>query len=209
MNDPMQSQRCAGETIPVPSIAEAEAQLGEIAAQAAATAGTERGERDFERLVPIVKRAALRIARLKLEDLLGSNAERDDVDDVVALAFITLYRTIHTYTPGEAFVPWFATMVRSRAYDFVRQKYHTRAEFGPEIVPLGKSALVVPARTDDVEGRLGRRETLEQLPPELRQVAVLLDEGYRTREIAEITHEKVAWVRARKQDLREELAALR
>lgn len=88
---------------------------------------TERGERAFERLVLILFRPALRIARAKLEELIGRDAiAPDDVQDVASLSLIQLYRRLPHYRAGSAVIPWFASLVGDQTRVFVRSKSHRR-----------------------------------------------------------------------------------
>lgn len=88
---------------------------------------TERGERAFERLVLILFRPAIRIARAKLEELLGRDAVAPaDAQDVASLSLIQLYRRLPHYRAGSAVIPWFASLVGAQTKDFVRSKSHVR-----------------------------------------------------------------------------------
>lgn len=211
MKDPHKPQQTGGQqTLRAPSLADLDEALIDIAAEATVYIGTERGERAFERLAIILKRPALRIARAKLEDLLGQAAtDPDDANDVANLGLFKLYQSLGDYKRGARVIPWFATMVRSQAKDFVRKKYHTRAKYRTEILQFEDSALAVPSRTDDVERRLDIQQIAVGLPLAVQQVLELINQGYHTREIAAITNESVAWVRERKKELRAELVALR
>lgn len=88
---------------------------------------TERGERAFERLVLILFRPAIRIARAKLEELLGRDEiAPHDAQDVASLSLIHLYRRLPHYRAGSAVIPWFASLVRDQTKAFVRSKSYRR-----------------------------------------------------------------------------------
>jgi RNA polymerase sigma factor (sigma-70 family) len=199
--------RNQGKTRP-PSFVELEHELTRLATAAAACA--EQDNPDLERLVFILMRPALRIARAKLEDMVGpENVDRDDLDDIAQKSLISLSKAIRLYRQGAAVFPWFSTIVRNRARDFVRREFHTRSNGPrPEFVPLDRSAFLIPAASDDVDELLGIGEFASDLPPELQHVLELSLEGYRTGEIAELVAVPVRQVREWKKELCAEYGAL-
>lgn len=192
-----------------PTFVELEQELTQLATRAAACAQTEQENPDLERLITILLRPALRIARAKLEDMIGRhNVDRDDLDDIASKSLIKLSQAIRRYTPGAPVFPWFYTIVRNQARDFVRREYHTRSKHRPEFVPLDRSAFRIPAPGDYVDERLGIDEFASDLPPQLQQVLDLSLEGYRTGEIAELVAVPVRRVRDWKKELCAEYGAL-
>lgn len=196
-------------TTRAPTFVELEQELARLATQAAACAQTEQDNPALERLIGILLRPALRIARAKLEDILGRHhVDRDEVDDVASESLIKLSQKIGRYRPGAPVFPWFSTMVRNQARDFVRREYHTRLKHPLEFVPLDRSAFQIPAPVDDVDEQLGVDEFASDLPSALQQVLELSLEGYRTGEIAELVAVPVRRVRDWKKELCAEYGAL-
>jgi RNA polymerase sigma factor (sigma-70 family) len=190
--------------------AELERDLGVLMVQARQHFGTERGTRAYERIVAILTRPGMRVARGKLEDLLSrGEVNSDDVNEIVYSAHFQLYQMLDRYTPGTPVIPWFATIVRNKAIDFVRQQYHTRAKQPPDLLRYDELSFVITAREDDVDMRLDIQEVLHGLAPENHQVLSLLESGHSTAEIAVMLGQSESWVRARRKVLRAEFSALR
>lgn len=187
-----------------------ERDLGVLMVQAQQHFGTARGTRAYERIVAILTRPGMRIARCKLEDLLSrGEVNSDDVNDIVYSAHFQVYQTLDRYKPGTPVIPWFATIVRNKAIDFVRQQYHTRAKQPPDFLHYDELSFVITAREDDVDTRLDIQEVLNGLAPENQQVLSLLESGHSTAEIAVLMGQPESWVRARRRALRAEFGALR
>lgn len=107
-----------------------------IAAEARMYAGTERGERAFERLVFILKKSALRMARAYLEVLLPPESiDPADEDEVADSGFIQLYISIGEYKSDTPVIPWFAEMVLGQARAFLRGEHHSRSRSGEISAP--------------------------------------------------------------------------
>ena len=190
--------------------AELERDLGVLMVQAREHFDTERGMRAYERIVAILTRPGMRLARGKLEDLRSrGEVNSDDVNEIVYSAHFQLYQTLDRYKPGTPVIPWFATIVRNKAIDFVRQQYHTRAKQPPDVLHYDELSFVITAREDDVDTRLDIQEILHGLAPESHQVLSLLEGGHSTAEIAVLLGRSEPWVRARRKALRAEFGALR
>ncbi|HEX6372047.1 MAG TPA: hypothetical protein VF006_24190, partial [Longimicrobium sp.] len=161
--------------------AELERDLGVLMVQAQQHFNTERGMRAYERIVAILTRPGMRIARGKLEDLLSrGEVNSDDVNEIVYSAHFQLYQTLDRYQPGTPVIPWFATIVRNKAIDFVRQLYHTRAKQPPDLLHYDELSFVITAREDDVDTCLDIQQVVHGLAPENQQVLSLLESGHST-----------------------------
>jgi RNA polymerase sigma factor (sigma-70 family) len=193
-----------------PGRAELERDLGVLIGQAREHFDTPRGTHAYERIVTILTRPGMRVARGKLEDLLPrGEVNSDDVNEIVFSAHFQLYQMLDRYQPGTPVIPWFSTIVRNKAIDFVRQRYHTRAQQPPDFLHYDDVSRVITAREDNVDMRLDIQEILHGLAPENQQVLSLLESGHSTAEIAVLLDESESWVRARRRALRVEFGALR
>jgi RNA polymerase sigma factor (sigma-70 family) len=192
-----------------PGAVELEHDLSVLVAEAQHV-GTERGVRAYERLVAVLTRPGMRIARGKLNDLgFHGEANLDDLNEIVYNAHFQLYRMLDRYVPGTPVMPLFATIVRNKAIDFVRQQHHTRAKNRPEMISYEEFAFVFAAHEDDVHTRLDIEEVMQGLAPDDHRVLSLLGSGHTTAEIAAELGRSEPWVRARRKALRAAFCVLR
>jgi RNA polymerase sigma factor (sigma-70 family) len=191
-----------------PGGTELEHDLG-VLVVAAQAVDTRRGVRAYERLVAILTRPAMRIARGKLDDLSHGEANDDEINEIVYDAHFQLYRMLDRYVPGTPVMPWFATIVRNKAIDFVRRQQHTRARNRPEMISYDELAFAVAGYEDDVHTRLDIQGVVVGLAPDDQQVLSLLHRGHSTAEIAVALGRSGPWVRARRKALRAAFCTVR
>ncbi|HEX6370495.1 MAG TPA: hypothetical protein VF006_16350 [Longimicrobium sp.] len=105
--------------LPMPDI---NADLRWMISEALLYAGSDRGRLAFERLTAILKRPALRIARVRLEAVLPRDQVGDDlINELVRMSIYRLYVRLSRYEPRMPVIPWFAELVEECAQDLVRR----------------------------------------------------------------------------------------
>jgi RNA polymerase sigma-70 factor (ECF subfamily) len=122
-------------------------------------------------------------ARLRLRS-------REDAEDVVQGVFLKLYENqVKVPECGRAFL---TTCVRNAVLDFMRHRRLVLAEFGE----LPDDLFECSAEDSELQGAVA--EALRLLPTEQREVIVLhAFQGFRLREIAEVTASQPATVASR------------
>ena len=130
---------------------------------------------------------------------------REDAMDITQEAFLKVHRNWSRRDPGRPFAPWFYTILRNLAIDFLRKRTSRReedAESAPDISHRpGPEAL---AEKGQIQEKVWL--AIEQLPEAQREVVVLRDlHGFSYKEIAEIIGESSTTVNSRLHDARETL----
>jgi RNA polymerase sigma factor (sigma-70 family) len=152
----------------------------------------------FEALVLPHLDAAFNLARW----LLRSPA---DAEDVAQEAFLRSYRSFGTFRGGNARA-WLLQIVRNTCYTWLQKKYPSErfTEFDEEKMPQTKDNPESLALANSDRELLTR--TLEQLPPQSREILVLRElEGCSYKEIAEITARPIGTVMSTLARAREQL----
>jgi DNA-directed RNA polymerase specialized sigma24 family protein len=168
--------------------------------------GTELGTQAFERLALILTRPGMRIARARLEDLLPRSAvDPDDITEIVNAALFQFYQSIGRHKGGRSPLTWFTSMVRDRARELVRRKYHSLAKELPGFIPLKERAILAIAPGGGLEPRTAVEHVVEGRPPAARELLALVAEGRTEVEIAIRIHKPVWCVRKEIKKLRQEL----
>jgi RNA polymerase sigma factor (sigma-70 family) len=104
--------------------------------------------------------------------------ESPALEDCVQECIETLHRNRHSYDPNRPFRPWFFTLVRYKAIDFLRRDRTRRT------MPLADDA-PSPSRSWKPEYRLDAEVLLARLKPIYRDAIVLTKlNGYTTAEAA-------------------------
>lgn len=156
--------------------------------------GTESGIRAFERLALILTRPGMRIARARLEALLPRGAvDPDDISEIVNAALFHFYQSIGRAQARRSPLTWFTSMVRSRARELVRRKYHSRAEELPDLVSLEDRAFLAVAPDGGPDPQPTAEHVADECSPAARQLLDMVTEGRTEVEIAMRIHKPV-WV---------------
>jgi RNA polymerase sigma-70 factor (ECF subfamily) len=138
-----------------------------------------RGDtRAFDALVSRYMRRAFAVAWR----LLGN---REDAEDLVQEAFMTVLRKIDTFEPGRAFSPWFFRLLVNRGLNARKSRaLRTTAELPEDAAAAGASPERAAERAE-LRGRL--RTAMDGLPDRQRVIVELFElEGFAGGEIAEI-----------------------
>ncbi|HEX6372044.1 MAG TPA: hypothetical protein VF006_24175 [Longimicrobium sp.] len=167
--------------------------------------GTEQGTQAFERLALILTRPGMRIARARLEDFLPRGAvDPDDISEIVYAALFEFYRSIGRYKAGRSPLTWFTSMVRARARELVRRKYHSRAKELSDVIPLEEHAFAVAAPNGGLDPQPAIEHVAPARSPAARELLALVTEGLTEVEIAMRIHKPVWFVRKELKKLRQE-----
>ena len=131
---------------------------------------------------------------------------REDAMDLTQEAFLKVHRNWRRRDPNRPFGPWFYTILRNLAIDFLRKR-GSRREEDEEKAPAAVSHRPGPEALAEKE-QLKEKVWLaiSQLPESQKEVVVLRDlHGFSYKEIAEIVGESTTTVNSRLHDARETL----
>lgn len=169
--------------------------LAQIGAPASAAAPVE----EFDELVREYRLRAFHFA----VQIVGN---REDAMDLTQEAFLKVHRNWSRRDPNRPFGPWFYTILRNLAIDFLRKRTSRREE-DEEKAPSAVSHRPGPELLAEKE-QLKEKVWLaiNQLPEHQKEVVVLRDlHGFSYKEIAEIIGESTTTVNSRLHDARETL----
>jgi RNA polymerase sigma-70 factor (ECF subfamily) len=149
-----------------------------------------------------------RYARMGGAIAFGIVGDFHQAEDIVQEAFIKAFRSLHALREPEKFRLWFASLVRSRAFDALRQRRGQKAAVHATGIPndLPSSAAFrsgssgASLEEEEVRKELRQKilDAIEDLPSEDRLVVVLKHmEGLSYKEISEITGASVSSVESR------------
>lgn len=114
--------------------------------------------------------------------LLGN---REDAEDLVQEAFITVLRKIDTFERGRAFSPWFFRVLVNRGLNARKARALRTTDELPEHAAAGGASPERAAERAELRGRL--RAAMDGLPERQRVIVELFElEGFGSGEIAEI-----------------------
>lgn len=147
----------------------------------------------FALLSPALRRFAVR--------LIGP---RDDVDDILQITAINLYRNLPRIDPPGNLRPYVYRMVRNRCYDLLRSGRREVASLDDEPMELWVSFTEAEGTvaTEDAAYwlllHLEVREAIDRLPEAQRQALILFaEEGFSYSEIAEIAQVSIGTIKSR------------
>jgi RNA polymerase sigma-70 factor (ECF subfamily) len=132
-------------------------------------------------------------------------ANREDTEDIVQAAFITLYRHIREITPTEKLRPFLYRVTRNLCYDYLRAYRRSESvSLDDDIIEVSVSfrADGDQPRPDDVVHwlllKVEVEEAMERLPELQRQTLILYaEEGLSYAEIAEVMQTSIGTVKSR------------
>lgn len=128
---------------------------------------------------------------------------RDDAMDITQEAFLKVHRNWSRWDSSRPFAPWFYTILRNLAIDFIRKRSSRKEElvdsFSDASPRPGPQAL---AEKGEVQRKVW--EVINQLSEPQREVVILRDlQGFSYKEIAQIIGESTTTVNSRLHDARE------
>lgn len=135
--------------------------------------------------------------------------QREDAEDLVQEAFLTVLEKIDTFQHGRSFGPWFYRILVNRGLNARKSRaLRVMSVIPPETAAPGRSPL---SDAERAELRDGLAAAMAELPERQRTVVQLFDlEGFSSQEIAEIldlSDGTVRWhLHQARQRLRETLA---
>ena len=115
------------------------------------------------------------------------------VDDIFQQTWVRAIRRLPDYRNREMFLAWLMRIAHNLAVDLfrsgARRGEQSLSEVDPETdMPLTKDGDTPSGRLDRRELGEAIRQAVNELPPELREVFLLRQDGVSFREIAEIQH---------------------
>jgi RNA polymerase sigma factor (sigma-70 family) len=120
---------------------------------------------------------------------------RRDLDDVVQIVFLDLWRTRQRYDDSRSLEAWALAIARRRAIDYLRARPRVTAALGEIGEPSGEDGRAVAARLAD---RSEIESALAALPPAQREAIELAYFGELSqREIAERLRVPIGTIKAR------------
>jgi RNA polymerase sigma factor (sigma-70 family) len=120
---------------------------------------------------------------------------RRDLDDVVQIVFLDLWRTRQRYDSSRSLEAWALSIARRRAIDYLRARPRATAALGEVGEPSGDDGRAVAARLAD---RSEIESALAALPPAQREAIELAYFGELSqREIAERLRVPIGTIKAR------------
>ena len=143
---------------------------------------------------------ALRLAYRLLQN-------RQDAEDVVQEAFMSVLKNIHSFELGRPFGPWFRRIVANRAHNLIKSRVlRTGEELSPSLPSGGALPDEMAQRAETTEQVT---QALAQLPDDQRTMIRLFEmEGFNSSEIAEVLEIAPGTVRWHLHQARHKLRAI-